>query len=325
MDLLNRISIELPEPPLSVDEQGLRTYKIAEQQRSFVRGVINNVDNALKSLTGYSRENLPEDFVKHPFEFGDISGSVNVKPTSSTSYRPIHDALVNYIDNKLEQGTKSVSVQDLVDSYNSWKESFTNCTLEQKIEFVLPEVVDVPDTPKKAIFFADVSEYANLNRQAIVDRFTAAIFDDYLKKQIITPFDKMVKNKALEELGLDEDNLEETAKTMIREGDRAFKVQVIPRPSTSWGKIMSALFYVPASGNVLKMGDIAGLSFMCEEDNLDDVVQRYNATKRPKGLYIYLENLKERLGELTEEHTKISKRLEWEYDPILEIATAISG
>ena len=348
MKVLDRISVKRIEPYVAIDERGLQTYKQAEQQRNFVGGVIRNVETAIKGLSGFSRENPPEEFVRHIFEFGNINGMVNIKPTKSVSHKDTYMFLLGFVRNELERGTKSVRVEDIVDRYEGWKEEATTETLEQKIIFETPEnfedelgLVTVPSAaeiqinpylgmedpkllpPERAIFIGDNSQYSDLNRQAIVDYFVAKSFHSYLTSEIITPFGKAIKQKALETLGLDEDNLEETAKTMIYSGKRAFTVQVIPRPITPYAKVMNTLFKTAVSRDTKRMGDLTSLSMMQESDELSDVVQMFNATQRGSGLYIYLENLRDRVEELTEEYTTTSKRLEWEYDPLLEVAKPV--
>jgi len=61
MDLVTQIALKVPETLVEISERGLATLKRAEQQRGFAKSIHTTVTNSLKELTGYSKENRPEE------------------------------------------------------------------------------------------------------------------------------------------------------------------------------------------------------------------------------------------------------------------------
>ena len=324
MDVISQIALRVPETLVEISERGLATLKQAEQQRGFARSIHSTVTNSLKELTGYSKENRPEEMIRTPFKFGDISGRVESKPTSSVSYKTVFSELSNYIQHEQQSGTKIINVALLVKSFDELVGDSTNPTLEQKIYFdnegeILTEAGISEESPEVTTFYTETSNYSNLNKGTILDRFKAKRIDDHLSKEIIKPFDKLVKETALDMLGLDSDDLQETARTTISRENRAFDVKVISRETIGYSKILKELFNTSITRATKRSGEIYSLIDSRVED-IGDLVERFNVKNRMQGKYVSLEKLSQRMDELTIENTKTQNRLEWNYNPVLEFA-----
>ncbi len=323
MDVISQIALRVPETLVEISENGLETLKRAEQQRGFARSIHTSVNNSLKELTSYSKENRPDELVRTPFEYSGISGRVESKPTSSVSYKTVFDEFVNYLKYKLE-GQKIINTEVLVHEFYELLEDATNPTLEQKIYFdneaaLLAEAGVSDETPEPTTFYTDTSNYSILNKKTILDRFKAKRIDEHLSKEIIKPFNNLVQETALDLLGLDADNLQETARTTISKDNRAFDVKVISRETIGYRSILMSLFSDKRTRATGRSGEI--YSLMDERvDNIDDLIQKFQERNRAGGRCVALKKVAQRLAQLETEYTKTNTRLEWSYNPILEFA-----
>jgi hypothetical protein len=325
MDEITQIALKVPEPLVEISENGLATLKLAEQQRGFAKSIHTTVTNSLKDLTGYSKENRPDEMIRTPFEYGGITGRVESKPTSSVSYKTVFDEFNNYLRHEHNiNRTKLLKTEELVGSFYDWLDNATNPTLEQKMYFdneeeILIEAGITDERPEATTFFNDTSNYTNLNKDIILSRFKAKRIDDYLSNEIIKPFDRLLEETALDRLGLDADNLQETARITLSQDNRAFDVKVISRPTIGYRSILMTLFNDKITRATGRSGEIFALIDKNVE-NVDDLIQQFDVKNRMTGRYVSLKRVARRLDELTAEHTKIKKRLEWTYNPILEFA-----
>ena len=324
MDVISQIALRVPKTLVEISESGLETLKRAEQQQGFAKSIHTTVTNALKELSGYSKENRPEEMIRTPFEFGDISGRVESKPTSSVSYKTVFSELQNYIQHEQQAGSIITHTERLVKNFYNLVEESTKPTLEQKIYFdneegILEEAGISEDTPETTTFYTDTSNYSNLNKRTILDRFKSKRIDNHLSKEIIKPFNNLIQSTALDLLGLNADDLQETARTTISQDNRAFDVKVISRETTGYAAILKSLFNTSITRATGRSGEIYSL-IDPRIDDVDDLIQRFDVKNRMGGRYISLERLSQRLDQLTEEHTITRKRLEWTYNPILEFA-----
>ena len=324
MDEITQIALQVPEPLVEISENGLATFKRAEQGRGFVKAVHNTVNNSLKELTGYSKENRPDEHTRTPFEFGDITGRVESTPKSSTSYKTALDEITNYLKHEQTRGTKTLNAGELVSRVYVWLKDATNPTLEQKIYFdneeeILAEAGVTEEPPEATTFYADTSNYSTLNKGTILDRFKAKRIDEYLSSEIIRPFDRLIKETALDRLGLDAENLQETARTTLSQDNRAFNVKVISRPSTAYAAILKAMFGDKVARSTGRSGEVYSLIDERVSDT-SDLTELFEVKRRATGIYVSLEKVRDRLEALTEGHTTTKTRLEWEYNPVLEFA-----
>ncbi len=303
------IAIKVPEPIVGISEKGFRTFKEAEQQRSFVKSVDNTISKALKSSSGWSKENMPEELQKTEFNYGGIEGEIASKPTSSVSHRSIHNGFSNYLKENNFNRRKFINIQDTVTRLDDLIDESTNRTLEQKVklynrdEFLDEEGILDWEVPPLTIFPLN-EDYQNLNREAIVTQAKAKHIANYLTNQIIKPFNDSLKTKAADYLGVDLENLRKTEKTTIYQGKRAFNIQVIPKRTVSYAKAMREI-----------RSDLDSLLSGDEELRAD-----YHVRRMRNGDQMSLKRITRKLDQSTEAHSKTINRLEWEYDPILEFA-----
>jgi hypothetical protein len=324
MDLVTQIALKVPETLVEISERGLATLKQAEQQKGFVKSIHTTVTNSLKELTGYSKENRPEEIIRTPFEFGNINGRVESKPTSSVSYKTVFNELQNYIKHEQQARSKIINASRLVKNFYDLVDDSTTPTLEQKMYFddeegILEEAGISDEAPETTTFYTDTSNYSTLNKRTILDRFRAKRIDEHLSKDIIKPFNNLIQETALELLGLDSDNLQETARTTISQDNRAFDVKVISRETIGYATILKSLFNNSITRATGRSGEIYSL-IDTRVEAVDDLIQRFDVKNRMQGRYVSLEKLSQRIDELTIEHTTTRKRLEWNYNPILEFA-----
>ncbi|MDP6845902.1 MAG: hypothetical protein QF460_03035 [Candidatus Nanoarchaeia archaeon] len=324
MDTISQIALRVPEPLVELSEQGLATLKRAEQQQAFVRAIHTKVNNSLKELSGYSKENRPDEHTRTPFEFGDISGRVESKPTSSTSYKTVFNEFTSYLLHEQKSRAKLVNVGKLIADVEIMLDNSTNPTLEQKIYFdneeeILTEAGITDEAPEVATFFADTSNYSNLNKGNLLDRFKAKRIDEHLSKEYIKPFNQLIEETALDHLGLAVENLQETARTTISHGNRAFDVKVISRETVGYSSILKTLFNNSVTRSLGRSGEL--YSFVDDRvTDVDELKERFAARTRLGTTYVSLNKLAQRVDQLEREHTKTRKRLEWSYNPVLEFA-----
>ena len=237
------IAIKVPEPIVGISEKGFRTFKEAEQQRSFVKSIDSNISKALKSSSGWSKENMPEELQKTEFNYGGIEGEIASKPTSSVSHKSIHTGFGNYLKEHSFNRRKFINVQDTITRLDDLIDESTNRTLEQKVklynrdEFLDEEGILDWEVPPLTVFPLN-EDYETLNREAIVTQAKAKHISNYLTNQIIKPFEDLLKSKAANYLGVDLENLRKTEKTTLYQGKRAFNIQVIPKRTVSYAKAM---------------------------------------------------------------------------------------
>jgi hypothetical protein len=325
MDLVTQIALKVPETLVEISERGLATLKRAEQQRGFAKSIHTTVTNSLKDLTGYSKENQPEEMIRTPFEYNGVIGRVESKPSSSVSYKTVFDEFNNYLRHEHNiNRTKLLNTESLVGNFYDLLDTATNPTLEQKIYFdneegILEEAGISAEAPETTNFYTDTSNYSNLNKRTILDRFKAKRIDEYISKEIIKPFNNLVQETALDLLGLDVDNLQETARITISKDNRAFDVKVISRETIGYRSILMSLFSDKRTRATGRSGEI--YSLIDERvDNVDDLIQRFEERNRAEGRSVSLKKVAQRLDKLTTEYTKTNTRLEWSYNPILEFA-----
>jgi len=303
------IAIQVPEPIVGISEKGFRTFKEAEQQRSFVRSIDSTISKALKASSGWSKENIPDELQKTEFNYGGIEGEISSKPTSSVSHKSIHDRFAGYLREKNIDRRKFISIQDTVTRLDDLIGESTKSTLEQKVklynqdDFLEEEGISDWEVPPVTLFPLNET-YENLNREAIVTRAKAKHIENYLKNQIIEPFNDELKSRAANLLGIDLANLRKTEQTTIYQGKRAFNVQVIPKRTIPYAKVMKEL---RSDLDSLLGGD-------------DELRSEYSVRRMRNGDQMSLKRIAKKLGDSIDLHSKTINRFEWNYDPILEFA-----
>lgn len=310
MKRANTIAIQVPEPVAGISEKSFRTFKEAEQQRSFVRSISNTISRSFKASSGWSKENMPVELQKTVFNYGGIEGEIVSKPTSSVSHKSIYDGFSRYLNDRWNfDRRRFLNIQNTITRFDELIEESTNATLEQKVklynrnELLEEEGILEGTVPPKTIFPLN-KNYETLNREAIVTQEKAKQIDNYLKNQIIEPFDNELKFRVASSLGLDLENLRNTERTTIYQGNRAFNVQVIPKRTPSYAKAMRE---VRADLDSLLSGD-------------DELRSKYHVRRMRNGDHMSLKRIARKLDESLNLHTRTVNRLEWEYDPILEFA-----
>jgi len=310
MKRATNIAIQVPKPIAEISEKGFRTFKVAEQQRSFVRSIDSAISKALKVSSGWSKENIPDELQKTEFNYGGVEGEIASKPTSSVSHKSIYDGFSRYISDKFNLDRRRfINIQNTITRLDDLIGESTKATLEQKVKlynrdkFLEEEGILDWIVPPATIFPLNET-YENLNREAIVTQAKAKHIDTYLKTQIIEPFNNELKFRAASSLGIDLENLRNTERTTIYQGNRAFNVQVIPKRTVSYAKAMRE---VRSDLDSLLSGD-------------DELRSEYKVRRIGNGDQMSLRQIGIKLDESRELHTKTVNRLEWVYDPVLEFA-----
>ena len=120
-------------------------------------------------------------------------------------------------------------------------------------------------------------------------------------------------------MGLAVENLQETARTTISHGNRAFDVKVISRETVGYSSILKTLFNNSVTRSLGRSGEL--YSFVDDRvTDVDELKERFAARTRLGTTYVSLNKLAQRVDQLEREHTKTRKRLEWSYNPVLEFA-----
>ena len=320
MKTLDNILIKNPEPNLEFSSSGYKTLTKAQQQKSLLRNIHSTVDNGLKNITGFSKDNIPLNFEKLDFEYGDISGRVESKPTSSVSYKPVMEELCSYLKHRKEN-FKLIKVKDLIGKYYSLVEDNKRETIEQKIYFddeysIMDEIGFSDDLlPREALFSVNMNNYQNLNKGSLLDRFKAKKMEEYLDKEIIKPFNNLIENRTLEYLGFDKDNLEETIGSTLSDGEIAIDTKIISRETVGYNAILKTLFNEQKSRKTNRSGELYSLidDRVENTEDLDKLFERQNRNGMP---YVSIESVLSRLDDIIYDNTKRSKRLEWKFNPI---------
>lgn len=320
MKSLERYAIKVPEPCIELTEEGLDSYFRATQQLSHVRGISNGISNALKETTGFSSKNIPDELNITHFNFGGIEGEITSNSRPNTSFKPVHDRLSHYFQDLAMANRKFIRVDEIITRYDNLVKDFTKKSLVQEIKLKNREdlqeiyVVEkdggiIENKVPPTTFFPSTIDFRDLTRESIVIREKANHIADYLSTQIVIPFNVFLKEKAAEYLGVDLKNLQETEKTILEcEGTRAFDVQIITRPSTSYAKALREV------KNTLEC---------ILEDEYSAFREDFELRKIKNKEFISLNDIIEELDESIKKHTTSSIRFEQSYNPILEFATAI--
>ena len=120
-------------------------------------------------------------------------------------------------------------------------------------------------------------------------------------------------------MGLDIDNLQETARTTISQDNRAFDVKVISRETMGYSSILKTLFNNSITRSLGRSGEL--YSFVDDRvTDVDELKTQFAARTRMGNTYVSLKKLAQRVDQLMIENTKTRKRLEWTYNPVLEFA-----
>ncbi len=302
------ITVKKPQKFEKLDSAAAENYfRLREGGISFLENeVIKPFDVALKEKTGFSDENIPKEATTKKLNLDGIVFSITSEPTTKRpSYGDLHEKLTTYlgiIEQEYNQGTRKegvitidllpyISVENILSKILEWKDEVLDRGVKQTIKFKLPEEMENENLKSLAVGLVDYSVINPANARTYV-RAKMMKLD---AAEIISDFEGKLKDQT----GFSKENLpEQTENSWVQAGDYLFKIQSVPYPSISYGKIINEL--VKSSENPKLAGDLC-LMLDGKEALLENI---YEIRTRDDSKYISLRSMQGRISKLTEKNTE---------------------
>jgi hypothetical protein len=305
---MNVITIKKPQRFEKLDSTAAENYfRLREGGISFLENeVIKPFEAALKEKTGFSDENIPDIAATKKLNLDGIVFSITSEPTTKRpSYGEIYEKLTTYlniINEEYDQGTRKegvitidslpyISAENILTKILEWKDEVLDRGVKQTIKFKLPEEIEDENLKSLAVGLVD---YSAIN-PATARTYVRAKIMKLDAAEIISDFEGKLKDQT----GFSKENLpENTENSWVQAGDYLFKIQSVPYPSTSYGKIINDL--AKSSDNLKSAGDLC-LMLDGKEALLENI---YEIRTRDDSKYISLRSLQSRISKLTEKNTE---------------------
>lgn len=266
-----------------------------------------------KERTGHTNINRPKKEVIDEYAYGDTTVSVKTTPTTlKTNYKAVVEETENFLnfvtkdyqEGRIRKGVLTIENQVYVgldDVVNKIQELKAKA-LEGKegiTQEVKPEAPDniVQEGLEKVIYKLG-KNYSAQTKENAADFARAKA----LKKAITDNFYNKFIDQIKERTGYSDDNLpSETVQEFVRAGKYLFPIQVIPKETTRYAKIIDA-FIKPYNK---KISASTGELIKLKEGVMDKNLARYTPRTRQGKMFILSETLKQRLSEVRAEYTKL--------------------
>ncbi|MFH1439225.1 MAG: hypothetical protein ABIG89_01565 [Candidatus Woesearchaeota archaeon] len=331
---------------MKLDERSVEAYYAATagSMRSLLKtAVIDPFEELLKKDSGYDNDNRPDAKVEHELKLGDIIFKITTEPRmKKPGYKEVIDGFKDFLDKV--KGYRELFLEfDEVDAQTGQVTKRTRLgnmegivTIDGEpyisLDLVLGEVdklkesVLVPEV-KQTIGYEPEIEYRGALvipvRQAIVLNETGALtyaransYDNFLAKQVVSPFEKRVKAES----GYSTKNLpEETAQYWFQIGENhKFCVQSIPTENPDYKGILDILTLDKAMKTKHKRGELIRI-----RDNIDvsdELREAYKPVQHPVAgtvkTYISLNGLSQQFDKHFQENTKPGLRQPLHHYPL---------
>lgn len=298
---MNVITIKKPQRCERLDSTAAENYfRLKEGGMSFLENeVIKPFEAALKEKTGFSDENIPVAATTKKLNLDGIVFSITSEPTTKRpSYGDIYEKLTTYlsiVEQEYNQGTRKegvltidsmpyIAVENVLNKILEWKDEVLDKGVKQTINFKLPEEIEDENLKSLAVGLVDYSVINPANAKTYVRA--------KMMKQDAAEITGDFEGKLKEQTGFSKENLpENTENSWVQVGDYLFKIQSVPYPSTSYGKVINNLV---KSDKPKSAGDFC-LILGGKEALLENI---YDIRIRDDSKYVSLASLNSRINEL---------------------------
>jgi hypothetical protein len=300
----------------SLDEATAEKFEAVERKTlPLLEKIINGFESANKERVGYTNNYRPkEKEVVDEYRYGDIKVFVKTKLTTlRTDYKTVVEEVekflkfvaIDYLEARARKGVLTIDgeayvglsdvidkVQELKDTALEGKEGINQSVRCEAPENVLGEGLD-------KVVFKLGKDYSELTQENAVDYARASILSQAIIEQFYSPFTKTLKQRT----GYDNENPPSASvQEFVRAGNYLFPVQVTPKETPKYGKVIEALIQ-PFNKRVTKnTGELIKL----KEGFTDETLARYAPKTREGQLFIRLETLQERMSEIKADCTETS-------------------
>ncbi len=264
-----------------------------------------------KQRTGFTNGYRPDEETMQSYDYGSVKVNVKTTPTTlKTNYKAVveeTEEFLKFIARDYEAGRSRkgvltinnqtyLSLDDAINKIKQLKESALEGKegVNQEVRVEAHEGIEKEGLEK--VVFKLGQAYSAQTDENAADHARATA----LKKAIKEGFYKPFITKLKEMTGYDTDNLpEETVQEYIRAGDYLFPVQIIPKESVKYAKIIDSLIkpynkkITPSTGELVKL----------QEGMMDNELARYDPRKREGKTFVRLETLRQRMDELRADYT----------------------
>jgi len=323
-NMINKIDIEVPEPFSGLDEQSANSYFQAINRSKLLKDfVITPFQDALKSDTGFSKDNLPEKTDINVVELGDyVFNITSERKAKRPQLKTLYNNLTDHIDFLQEQHSGDIKRKGII-------------TINELPYVAVNSVLDKIQNLKDTVFLEELKQTIKhegklndnyklvipLNQEMLLNESSANLYghSDRLIKEMGSEIIKPFEDKLKEQTGYNKDNIpDETKKSLVQAGPHLFELTVIPEHTIKYAGIFNALTketkkLTKSTGELIRLRDGFDL-----EERLSDLYKPISHNLgMAKEVKISIPGLATRLGELKEEHTNPTLNIRKSHYPIV--------
>jgi hypothetical protein len=273
--------------------------------------IIKPFEEMNKERTGLHNNDRPQGVKTNQYAYGDVVVSVKTTPTTlKTNYKIVVEEVENflefikndYAEGRLRKGVLTIdgrayiSLSEVVSQIEGLKAQALEGKdgVRQEVSFVAPERLAAEGIEK--VVYRLGKDYAKPTAENAADFARATS----LKTAINEGFYKRFIEALNQSTGYSDENLPETTvQEFVRAGNYLFPIQIIPKDSPKYGKIID-VFIKPYKKNITKS---TGELIRLQEGTLDEELARYAPRMRDGEQYILLDTLIGRFDEARAEYT----------------------
>ena len=243
----NTIEVKLPEPFNGLDEESANSYFKAKNNSKLLKDVVMTpFQEALKTNTGFSKDNLPQKIEIDVVELGDyIFNVTSERKVKRPQLKTLYNNLTEHIEFLQEQHGEDIKRKGITTISGIPYVAVNN---------ILNKIQDLRDTVfleeiKQTIKYKGKSNDNNklfipLYQEMLLNESSANLYvnsDSLIKEMgtdVIKPFEEMLK----EQTGYNKDNIpDEMKKSLVQAGPHLFELTVIPEHTVKYAGIFNAL------------------------------------------------------------------------------------
>lgn len=296
----------------SIDALAADTFEELERKTlPLLDKIIKPFIDMNKQRTGYTNSCRPDTEAIESYAYGNVKISVKTIPTTlKTNYKSVvgetEDFLKfitrDYETGRIRRGVLTMnnqaylSLNDAINKIKQLKESALEGKkgVNQEVRVKVPKSIEKEGLEK--VIFKLGKDYSAPTDENAADFARATILKRSIQEEFYKPFIEKLK----EMTGYNTKNLpEETVQEYIRAGDYLFPIQIIPKESIKYAKIIDSLIKPYNKKITRTTGELIKL----QEGLMDKELARYDPRKREGETFVRLKTLRERMEELRTEYT----------------------
>jgi hypothetical protein len=307
--------LENPGRYSGLDEVTAEQFEVVERKTlPLLEKIIGAFESTNKAKTKFSNERRPKSEQTNEFNYGKVKVTVTTKPTTlRTDYKTVVEetekflgfVAADYAQGRLRRGVLTIdgvcyiSLGDMIGKIEELKES----VLEGKEGIAQSVKCDAPlqltgEGLDKVVFRLG-KDYSEPSEENAADYARALALRKDITENFYNQFIKALKQGT----GWDNEHLPTASvQEFVRAGAYLFPVQVTPKDTPKYGKIIEALVK-PFNKKVSKT---TGELIKLQEGIVDPALERYAPRTRDGQLYIRLDTIQQRLAKIKAELTETS-------------------